>query len=179
MRKIIPVLTLLAILLAGCAQTLEHAIWSSPSGTAGYIPPGSAESVLERKLELLQAHIERVLGVSIHFAFMQDDEHATSEFGTSYLEQRHIIIGAQLGTQARIEVMLHEAAHIIMPEWLTYSEAEMFADAVSLDVCRRFGIDTKATTAQYLAKHKHATYILQAYANEIAWAAAVLSGVVE
>jgi len=158
-----------ALLLGlGCAHTLEQAILEVPYADSGY----AADDLMSARLRSFQATMEHVLHVTIEY---QGQEHMGAA-GFTNVAERYIIITQELSPQAKIEVLAHEGAHMLEPWGLSRAESEVFADAVSYEVCKRLGFDTRETVARYLAGYKQATYILRAYKMEIAWAATVLSG---
>ena len=92
--------------------------------------------------------------------------------GLASREARIIAIDPTLSPNAALQVLAHEAGHILQPDGLSKAEAEVFADAVAYLVTG----DDVHVYGRYLAGSKQGLGVLKTYRREIEWAATVLSG---
>ena len=134
----------------------------------------------DRLSEYLRLHrlVESVLGVRVQgFGAPPETSGAigrmvtTDPDGTEHVV-RVIALNSTLSPNARLEVLAHEAGHLLQPPGLTDDEGQVFADAVSYLVTR----GNRRTYARYLSGHKSSLRVLKTYRREIQWAAKVLSG---
>ena len=130
--------------------------YDAPSGTSR-----------EQDLLKLQRLVETVLGVQV-----QQAGAPPGTAGVSSREHRIIALDGTLSPNARLQVLAHEAGHVLQPDGLSKQEAEVFADAVSLLVTG----DDAHVYSQYLAGSKSGLHALRTYRREIQWAARVLGG---
>ena len=121
----------------------------------------------EQDLLKLQRLVEIVLGVQV-----QQAGAPPGTAGVSSREHRIIALDGTLSPNAKLQVLAHEAAHILQPGDMTKQEAEVFADAVSLLVTG----DDAHVYSQYLAGSKSGLHALRTYRREIKWATTVLGG---
>ena len=87
-------------------------------------------------------------------------------------EARVIVLDSTLSPNAALQVLAHEAGHILQPEGLSKADAEVFADAVAYLVTG----DDVHVYGRYLAGSKQGLHVLKTYRREIEWAAKVLRG---
>jgi hypothetical protein len=92
--------------------------------------------------------------------------------GVTAREARIIALDPTLSPNAGLQVLAHEAGHVLQPYGLTKAEGEVFADAVSMLVTG----DNVQIFSHYLAGSKSGLGVLRIYRKEIQWAAKVLSG---
>lgn len=92
--------------------------------------------------------------------------------GYTIRQERLIVIDSSLSTNAKLEVLAHEAGHLLQPPGVEGDDGQVFADAVSFLVTGR----NSRTYARYLAGHKASLHVLKTYRREIKWAAKVLEG---
>lgn len=103
-------------------------------------------------------------GITVRKAIMVDEQHQALI--------RVIALDGTLSPNAKLQVLAHEAGHILQPEGLSRVEAEVFADAVAY----LYTHDDGPVFARYLAGNKSGLHVLKTYRREIKWAARVLSG---
>jgi hypothetical protein len=127
-------------------------------------PTGSSR---EQDLLKLARLVETALGVQV-----QQAGAPPGTAGVSSRQHRIIALDGTLSPNAKLQVLAHEAGHILQPEGLTKAESEVFADAVALLVTG----DDVHVFSHYLAGSKSGLGVLRIYRREIQWAARVLSG---
>lgn len=154
---------------------LEQATRAMPVLATTYNPP--TDNFFIEANQALQNTVVIVMGVSLTY----EDLTAKSLAGFVKLggnAPRLIHLDRTLGQTAQLETLAHEAAHLMQPRVFAAhsSDEEVFAEAVSFLVCRRFGHDDLDAAARYLALHKGGLHVLKDYRLEITYAAAVLSG---
>lgn len=152
----------------GCSHdpldTLERQIGQLTYWQQSYeAPVGNSR---EQDFYKLQRLVVSVLGVKIQAGAMPGIA------GFTVRETRIISLDPTLSPNAGLQVLAHEAAHVLQPEGLTKPEGEVFADAVALLVT---GDDVRVFS-HYLAGSKSGLHVLKTYRREIQWAARVLSG---
>ena len=126
-------------------------------------PTGSSR---EHELGRLARIVVTVLGAEIR------EEAIGHVAGYTSRQERVIVLDSSLSADAKLEVLAHEAGHLLQPPGLVGDEGQVFADAVSYLVTR----GNRRTYARYLSGHKSALSVLRTYRREIRWAAKVLGG---
>jgi hypothetical protein len=159
---------IVACALSFCSQDpldrLEHQTQSITYWQQSYdAPVGNSR---EQDFYKLQRLVVTVLGVRLQAGTPDGIAGATAR------EERIIAIDPTLSPNAGLQVLAHEAGHILQPEGLTKAEGEVFADAVSMLVTG----DNVKVFSHYLAGSKSGLGVLKIYRREIYWAANVLSG---
>jgi hypothetical protein len=114
----------------------------------------------------LQAVLSVVNGVTVTYG----DSHGYD----GLTQHRSIVISESMEWNARMEVLAHEAGHVLQPNGLTQAEGEVFAEGVAYLVLRHYGHDRIELHAHYLAARKSGLYVLENYATDIKHAAGVL-----
>jgi hypothetical protein len=140
--------------------TREVAVWES-----GYIAPEGSER--EPELRRLQALVEGSLSMTV-----LEMPGSFPSAGRAYPADRVIQVNGGLSKNAQLQVVAHEAAHLLQPAGLDPIESEVFAEAVASLVTR----DDPHVYARYLARYKSQLQVLHIYRREILRAAEVLSG---
>ena len=150
-------------------RQLERATLAVPTWQAVYTPPLGAERKAD--LDRLQRLVERGLGAKVELIEAAQDGAVSPVAGVTYLDQRLIQLDPALSPNAQLQVLAHEAGHLLSPPDLARAEREVFADAVSYLVTR----DAIRIYALYLSQHKSGLTVLRTHRREIHWAADVLS----
>lgn len=143
---------------------LEHEISRYTFWEQSYeAPVGNSR---EQELLRLQRLVSMALGVQVQAAAVPGIA------GLASREARIIALDPTLSPNAALQVLAHEAGHMLQPEGLNKAEAEVFADAVAYLVTG----DSLHVYGRYLAGSKQGLHVLKAYRREIKWAATVLGG---
>lgn len=161
--------------LAGCASAVDRALGGARAGlapdawyteTAGGDP--RALTVLQRRAEWL--------GVDVAF-LDPDDAQLMGATGISWLDEtgRHVRVNKNLSVNGRLEVLAHELGHLYQPPLVSRTDAEVFAEAVSVLVCEKFGVDVTRQSGRYLTGHKASFGAAKAYRREIRYAVMILT----
>ena len=172
-------LVLALVMSVGCSaraynvvdQTLHQASRGLATDTRYVETPGGSQEALD----VLQARAEW-LGVDVQY-LPGEDAGMMGATGLSWhdAEGRHARVTSTLSINGRLEVLAHELAHLFQPPALSKAEAEVFAEVVSLLVCRAYGVDTSAATAKYLQAHKSHFDIPYVYRREVNYAVHLLT----
>jgi hypothetical protein len=149
---------------------LEDASRNAPAYRFDYVPPQSGSDAYWPAI-LLHRHIEKQLGASVTY-----DPLDPGYLGLTWHEKNKIQISKRLDWNARFEVLAHEGAHLLQPQGLYPSEAEVFAESVGFLVLHSHGRARLGATAQYLSLHKASIHVMRTHRREILWVHQTLMG---
>jgi hypothetical protein len=162
---------IVALKLASPLALLEHDARAQSYASAIYLAPTTADHYAAAR------QVEWSIANTLHATIEYTDDLPDGVAGRTLVQTRAIQIEKDLSWDARLQVLAHEAGHILSPSPIEdYADRETFADAVSYLVCRHFGWAPTGTYAQYLAGRKNGLHILHDYRTEIEWAARVIAG---
>ena len=118
---------------------------------ADYIPHdgGNADA-----LAALHAHL---IGMQIQILYAPKSEMPPGTYGQSYFvgDEMFIKLRQDLSINGTIEVLAHEAAHLMQPPYITRSQGDVFAAIVQAHVAHRLGVpEAASTSAFWLRQHK-------------------------
>lgn len=179
------VVTLVAILLSGCAlrgSDTSRAISIARSGlsvNAEYVPT-EGDSAVEGLEQLYQA--AAALKVSVREFTEEELAEQAAAFGGPpvgmlFPNQRQIYFSPGMDINAKFEVLAHELAHWMQPAGFSKAEAEVYAELVGLEVQKGLGYPPQVeTTGKYLSAYKQALYIAETHKVDIREAARILVG---
>lgn len=74
--------------------------------------------------------------------------------GVSNLSSKRIWLDTELPTDGRIAVLAHELGHMYHPYGVSRVQAEIFADAVALQVAHALGVNIEPQVTNYMAVYK-------------------------
>lgn len=166
-----------ALSLVGCASMTERIVNDAMQGlvwSADYIPREGGDPAA---LAALHDHLVNGLMFDVQY-LPKDDESLHQAFGVSYAAGSHkfIKLRQDLSINGTIEVLAHEAAHLLQPPYLTRSQGDVFAEIVSAHVASRLGVpNTTATAALWLRQHKPSIRVALDLQNEIEHVAGMLT----
>ena len=168
--KAIGVLLLLSV--SACASSVVTLAQRGLAYDAVYHPTPGGDP---RTLRFLEQRAD-FLGVAVDYR-PAGHEDLRGAMGLSFRieRQRHVIVNGDLSVNGRIEVLAHEIAHAFQPPLAHRAEHEVFAELVSVEVCRRFGVDTRQVAARYLRANKSALGVARVYRREIAFVVDMLT----
>jgi len=134
------------VLSAGCAPSVVSRAGRIPMAEATYVP--TAGETLRGPFRSLVTRLHGwgivvVVGPRIPGTFGSMD--ATT--GTIYIDP-------DMPVNGQFEVLAHEAGHLFHSRGLPSDVAEVFAELVSVGVCRYYGHDARDSSARYLAGRK-------------------------
>ena len=158
----------IAFTLTGCAPSVRQIALRTPSHQAMYVPPTTA--TMAQPFAELKARVEG-MGVTI-----AEIEEAGQFWGLADQRAKVIALSPDLGTDAKFEVLAHEAAHLFQPMGLSESEREVFAERVMVEVCDFYGHDARGISGQYLGRYKSGFGAQKALAVDYRRAVRVLTG---
>lgn len=158
-----------------CASRLDRVVSRAAAGLAydaRYEPTPGGDSATLMFLE----QRARWLGVTVTFV-PKGHQDLGGAMGLSYMRgpEKHVVVDNTLSVNGRLEVLAHELAHLFQPPLEVRSEGQVFAELVSVEVCRRLGVDTSAAAVLYLQNFKSALRVAQVYRAEIAYVSDMLT----
>ncbi len=166
---------LLCLSLSACASRSDRVVARASQGLGydgAYHPTEGGDP---RMLQFLQRRGEW-FSVSIEYR-PEGHEDLRGATGLSYQDEtgRHVFVSADLSVNGRLEVLAHELGHMFQPPLATRMEGEVFAELVSVEVCKRLGVDTTIAAARYLQIDKSALRIGKTHKYEIAFVVDLLT----
>lgn len=165
------------IAMLGCVSMTERIVNEGMKGLvwdANYIPANGGDGTA---LAALYEHLTTALRIDIQYV-PASDETLRGAFGISYVagDQWFIRVRQDVSVNGTIEILAHEAAHLLQPPHLSRSQGDVFAEIVSAHVADRLGVPgAAATSALWLRQHKAALSTALDLQNEIAHVANVLT----
>ena len=168
-------IVLLAGLMVGCASRIDRVVSIASRGLAfdaHYVP---TEGGNPQTLKFLQNRAEW-FGINVEYRPVGHED-LMGATGVSFRQgtQRHVLISSDLSINGKLEVLAHEVGHSFQPPMASRMEHEVFAELVSVEVCRRLGVDTTNAAARYLRADKSALWVARVYRAEIEFVADVLT----
>lgn len=162
--------------LAGCAAPIDAVVRTAlrtPYEQAFYQPStgdrhASALSRLEARLH--------ALGVSVTYGPQNEGFGAV---GMTSPDRKYVWLDERLEPNGRLEVLAHEAGHVLQPETLSGNESQAFAELVGATVCYRLGMDVRKASGRWLGAYKAGLDGALAHRLEIDRAVAILLGEIE
>lgn len=123
--------------------------------------------------ERLTVRIREQLVAIVVYSGMED---YGGVLGLTLRNERHILVHKDLGWNARLVVLAHEAGHLLQPRMLTDAESEVFVEGVSWLVGRRLHGDfADEAHRRYLAQYKALLWVWRAYRADILYAVELLA----
>lgn len=174
MRYALPIV--IAVLSLACASMTERIVNDARQGLvwdADYAPIDGGDP---KVLAAFYSHVTNTLGIAVHF-LPANHPALNGAYGTAnrYRDTLLIRMRGDLSVNATIEVLAHEAAHLMQPPYLTRSEGDIFAEIVSAHVAKRLGVPNAAkTSALWLRQHKPSLRMALDLQNEIEYVAKML-----
>lgn len=160
-----------------CASTprTQEVASAIPYMQSGYYPSGlTRDETLEIKIASFVGMLKAVLDVTVEFS---DDEAASLGGGAYFQPLRKIIIVKSANPLQRMELLCHEAAHVLQPNGLSQVEYQAWAELVGVEVCTQWGVpETREQSARYLSGIKSGLVLIENHALDMNWAISVLSG---
>lgn len=154
--------------LSGCASRSEKVMALASKGfsyDAVYQPSVGGNPNALRFLE------QRAAWLDVTIAYLPKAEIASA----GRTQGRHIFVDADLSVAGRLEVLAHELGHVFSPQFSTPAEGDVFAELVSVEICKRLGHDTTKVAAGYLTVYKMAFDVGKRYQPEIQMVAELLT----
>jgi len=156
-------------LSAACAQSMTSRVLDVPWMKADYTPSSGDSRTAE--LEDLK---QRLFSWGVKIEFID----STQLMGQTIRAEKLIYLSSTLDVNAQLEVLAHEAGHLLQPISLTPDKAgeEVWAEMVSVGVLKFYGHDGRQTSANYLAAYKSGLSILPFYKKDIELTVKILTG---
>jgi hypothetical protein len=166
---------LLLLSLSACASRADAVVARASSGLgwdAHYHPTEGGDP---KTLQFLQTRAEW-FGISVEYR-PDGHEDLRGAVGLSYEDgmQKYVLVNGDLSVNGRIEVLAHELGHMFQPPLASRMEHEVFAELVSVEVCKRFGVDSSKASARYLQADKSALSVGRTHRLEIAFVVDILT----
>ena len=153
--------------LTGFAGLIARTPWAAQ---AAVLPDGDGAEVQARGLERrIQDHLAAVI-------IYGDMQPYGDYVGVTLRDSRHILVRQDLGWDAKLLVLAHEAGHLLHPPTLTDEESEAFAEGVSWLVGRRlYGTFADEAHRRYLTRYKAHLGIWRTFRPDIDYAVTLLA----
>ena len=163
------------LLVSACASRSDRVVTLAEQGLgwdATYHPSMGGDIRVLKFLEQRAAW----LGVSVEYR-PEGHEDLRGATGLSWSNglQKHVLVNGDLPINGRLEVLAHEIGHTYQPPLANRMEHEVFAELVSVEVCKRLGLDTARVAARYLQANKSALALARTHRKEIAFVADLLT----
>ena len=171
----IRLLLICCLLLSACASRSERVIALANRGLAydGHYHPTVGGD--PKTLQFLQSRAEW-FGIAVAYRPTGHDD-LRGAVGISFAidHQKFVFVNGDLSVNGRLEVLAHEVGHSFQPPMASRMEQEVFAELVSVEACRRLGVDTSKASARYLQADKSALWVARTYRAEIVFVADLLT----
>lgn len=182
----IPCLALIAVISTGCASsgavTLAGKIRIQQiAGTLSTDPKMIGGDNLKPYLEPIKAMIERrnirIIDMS-EYDLDYTPKKGTVLWGYADIDRHYLFIDNNIGTNAVVATLLHEFGHFLQPIKYTdanASDGQAFAEAISVLVCEKLGLDISKASYPYMVTPEFEyEKTLQFYAPQIDAAVAMI-----